>query len=35
MVLPAGAFITLGFLVGLFNITDKKIKQKKKAQKQQ
>jgi len=28
MVLPAGAFITLGLLVGLFNIVDKGIKEK-------
>jgi len=28
MVMPAGAFITLGLLVGLFNIIDKKIKDK-------
>ncbi|MFH1395469.1 MAG: electron transport complex subunit E [Candidatus Omnitrophota bacterium] len=28
MVLPAGAFITLGLLVGLFNVADKKIKDK-------
>jgi len=28
MVLPAGAFITLGFLVGIFNVIDKKIKAK-------
>ena len=28
MVLPAGAFITLGLLVGLFNIVDKKVKDK-------
>ncbi len=27
MVLPAGAFITLGLLVGIFNITDKKLKE--------
>ncbi|MFH1836955.1 MAG: electron transport complex subunit E, partial [Candidatus Omnitrophota bacterium] len=26
MILPAGAFITLGLLVGIFNIVDKKIK---------
>ncbi len=29
MVLPAGAFITLGLLVGIFNVADKKIKAKK------
>ncbi|MFH1411214.1 MAG: electron transport complex subunit E [Candidatus Omnitrophota bacterium] len=28
MILPAGAFITLGLLVGLFNIADKKMKYK-------
>lgn len=28
MVLPAGAFMTLGLLVGLFNIIDKKVKDK-------
>lgn len=28
MVLPAGAFITLGLLVGLFNMVDEKIKKK-------
>ncbi|MDD4956942.1 MAG: electron transport complex subunit E [Candidatus Omnitrophica bacterium] len=28
MVLPAGAFITLGLLVGLFNVADKKMKEK-------
>ncbi len=27
MVLPAGAFITLGLLVGLFNMVDKKVKE--------
>ena len=28
MVLPAGAFITLGLLVGLFNVIDKKVSKK-------
>jgi Na+-translocating ferredoxin:NAD+ oxidoreductase subunit E len=28
MVLPAGAFITLGLLVGVFNVIDKRIKEK-------
>ena len=28
MILPAGAFITLGVLVGIFNIIDKKVKAK-------
>ncbi|MBD3426888.1 MAG: RnfABCDGE type electron transport complex subunit E [Candidatus Omnitrophica bacterium] len=31
MVLPAGAFITLGLLVGIFNIIDKAVKKKKAA----
>ena len=31
MVLPAGAFITLGLLVGVFNVIDKKIRGKNKA----
>ena len=26
MILPAGAFITLGLLVGAFNMIDKKVK---------
>ncbi len=30
MVLPAGAFITLGLLVGLFNVIDKNVKERKK-----
>lgn len=30
MVMPAGAFITLGLLVGLFHIIDKKLKERKK-----
>ena len=29
MVLPAGAFITLGLLVGIFNVADKKLKETK------
>jgi Na+-translocating ferredoxin:NAD+ oxidoreductase RnfE subunit len=29
MVLPAGAFITLGLLVGGFNVIDKKIRERK------
>lgn len=29
MVLPAGAFITLGLLVGIFNVIDNKVKKKK------
>ena len=33
MVLPAGAFITLGLLVGVFNIIDKRIKERKEAKK--
>jgi hypothetical protein len=32
MVLPAGAFITLGLLVGLFNVIDKKMKEGKKTE---
>lgn len=28
MVLPAGAFITLGLLVGIFNVIDKKVREK-------
>lgn len=31
MVLPAGAFITLGLLVGVFNVIDKKVREKQKA----
>ncbi|RKY41218.1 MAG: electron transport complex subunit RsxE [Candidatus Makaraimicrobium thalassicum] len=30
MLLPAGAFMTLGFLVGIFNIVDKRVKKGKK-----
>jgi electron transport complex protein RnfE len=30
MVLPAGAFITLGLLVGLFNVIDRNVKERKK-----
>lgn len=31
MVLPAGAFLTLGLLVGIFNMIDKKVKEKEQA----
>jgi Na+-translocating ferredoxin:NAD+ oxidoreductase RnfE subunit len=30
MILPAGAFLTLGLLVGVFNMVDKKISTEKK-----
>ncbi|MFQ5953388.1 MAG: Rnf-Nqr domain containing protein, partial [Candidatus Omnitrophota bacterium] len=29
MILPAGAFITLGFLVGIFKIIDKRVQERK------